>query len=186
MRRRAGLGALMLLMLTLIIGPAARSQEAVTADQIKMGFLFRFVQLVDWPTNAFSSDAAPLTIGVMGNDKFATELASLLKDKKAHNRSFDVKKLAGAADAANFHVVFIADGDGRRAAQFAEATHKKPVLLVGEHDEFLKNGGMINIVQDERQKQMRFDIAPKNAEQATLTFSSHLLRLARNKTGGSQ
>ena len=47
-------------------------------------------------------------------------------------------------------------------------------------------GEMITIVQDEKQKQLRFDIAPKNAEQATLTFSSHLLRLARNKTGGGE
>lgn len=176
----------MLLMLTLFFCPAARSQEAVSVDQLKMAFLFRFVQLVDWPTNAFSSDATPMTLGVLGNDKFATELASVLKEKKAHNRSFIVKKLAVPADATTCHLVFVSDGEARRASQVSEATKGKPILLVGDTEDFLKDGGMITIVQDERQKQLRFDIAPKNAEQATLTFSSHLLRLARNKTGGGQ
>ena len=176
----------MLLVLTLFIGPAVRSQEAVSADQLKGAFLYRFVQFVEWPTNAFAGDTAPMILGVLGSDKFATELASLLKEKKAHNRPFVVKKLSAASDAATCQVVFVADGDGRRAALVAEATRGKPILLVGEHEEFLQNGGMINIVQDEKQKQLRFDIAPKNAEKANLTISSHLLRLARKKTGGGE
>lgn len=190
MTRRRGLGATWLLLLTLFIAPAARSQEAVSAEQLKAAFLFNFVRFVEWPTNAFAAETTPITIGVLASekngDKFATDLASLLKEKKAHNRTIVVKKLTAPAEAATCNVVFVTDAEARRTAQVAEATAKKPILLVGESDDFLTGGGMINIVQDEKQKQLRFDIAPKNAEQATLTISSHLLRLARNKTGGSK
>jgi hypothetical protein len=189
------LGALLLLVLSLFIAPAARGQEAVSAEQLKAAFLYNFVRFVEWPTNALGSDSTPLTIGVIGGgnngEKFATELASLLKEKKAHNHSLLVKKLNVAADAASCQVVFVADGEARRAAQVVEATRKKPILLVGEADDFLDNGGMINIVRDERQKRLLFDINPQAAEQANLTISSHLLRLARpaapaKKSGGAE
>lgn len=191
MKRRKGLGAIMLLLLSLFMGPAVRSQEAtVSADQLKAAFLYNFVRFVEWPTNAFSTDSTPMTLGVLegdrSTDKFAAELASLLKEKKAHNRPIIVKKLTSTTEAATCHVVFVADSEARRAGQVADATRGKAILLVGESGDFLANGGMINIVQDEKQKQLRFDIAPKNAERASLTMSSHLLRLARDKSGGSK
>ena len=190
MTRRRGLGALLLLIFALFVAPAARSEEAVSAEQLKAAFLYNFVRFVEWPTNAFNLDSDPIVLGVIGSDRFANELATLLKEKKAHNRSFVVKKLSAATDAANCQVVFCADGEARHPQAIVEITRKKPILLVGEADDFLDNGGMINILQDERQKRLQFDINPQAAEQSTLTISSHLLRLARKTTpakkGGAQ
>jgi hypothetical protein len=191
--RRTGLGALLLMILALLfLSPAARSQEAVPVEQLKAAFLYNFVRFVEWPTNA-TTESMPITIGIMAGekDKFATDLATLLKDKKAHNRALIVKRISAPAEAAACEVVFMVDGESRRIAQVAEATRKKPVLLVGEGDDFLENGGMINILQDERQKRLLFDINPQAAEECSLTVSSHLLRLARKttppkKAGGAQ
>jgi hypothetical protein len=185
--RRKGFRALALLVLCFFAGPAARAQEAaVPEEQLKAAFLYNFVRFVEWPETAFAAESTPLTICVSGDDDFTTKLGSLLKDKKAHNRSFVVKKLGAASEAANCHLVFVAKGDSRKTAAIAEAAQGKPVLLVGESDDFLTNGGMINIVQDEKQKQLRFDVAPKPAEKAGLTISSHLLRLARNTKKGAE
>jgi hypothetical protein len=191
MTRRRGLGALLLLVFAMLIAPAARSEEAVSAEQLKAAFLYNFVRFVEWPTNAFNLDSDPIVLGVIGGDKFASELATLLKEKKAHNRPFVVKKLSAAADAASCQVVFVGDGEARHPQAIVEATRKKPILLVGEAEDFLENGGMINILQDERQKRLQFDINPQAAEQSSLTVSSHLLRLARKttpakKAGGTQ
>jgi hypothetical protein len=193
MTRRRSLGAILLLTFAMLIAPAARSQE-MSAEQLKAAFLYNFVRFVEWPTNALGADSTPLTIGVTGGaagDKFATELASLLKEKKAHNHPLVVKKFSNASDAASCQVVFVADGDSRRAMQVAEATKGKPILLIGEADDFLDNGGMISIVQDEKQKKLTFDTNPQTAEQVNLNISSHLLRLARDnkkpkKTGGTE
>jgi len=185
MTRRTGLGALLLMILALFLSPVARSQE-VPAEQLKAAFLYNFVRFVDWPTNALGPDTQPLTIGVIGSDKFATELSNLLKDKKAHNHPLVVKKFTTPADAATCQVVFVADGDVRRAMQVAEATKEMSILLVGETEDFLKSGGMISIVQDEKQKKLGFDINQPAAEKCNLTISSHLLRLARNKKGGAE
>lgn len=182
MTRRCGWGAIWLLLLTLLVTPAARGQEAVPVEQLKAAFLYNFVRFVEWPTNALGSDSTPITLGVIGSDRFASELATLLKEKKAHNHPLVVKKLSNAADSATCQVVYLADGEAKHPGAVVEATRKKPILLVGEADDFLDNGGMINILQDERQKRLLFDINPQTAEQSNLTISSHLLRLARKTT----
>jgi hypothetical protein len=194
MTRRRSLGAILLLTFAMLVAPAARSQEAMSVEQLKAAFLYNFVRFVEWPTNALGADSTPLTIGVIGGasgDKFATELASLLKEKKAHNHPLVVKKFSNPSDAASCQVVFVADGDSRRAAQVIEATKGKPILLIGEADDFLDNGGMISIVQDEKQKKLTFDTNAHSAEQVNLSISSHLLRLAREnkkpkKAGGAE
>jgi hypothetical protein len=188
MTRRTGLGALLLMILALFLSPAARSQE-VPVEQLKAAFLYNFVRFVDWPTNSLGPDTQPMIIGVIGNDKFANELSTLLKEKKAHNHPIVVKKLATPADAATCQVVFVADGDARRAMQVAEATKDNPILLVGESEDFLNNGGMISIVPDDKQKKLGFDVNQPAAEKRGLVISSNLLKVARKKpgaTGGTQ
>jgi hypothetical protein len=187
MTRRKGIGALLLLVLSLFIAPPTRGQEtAVPEEQLKAAFIYNFARFVEWPTNAFSNDSAPLVLGVLGDEEFASKLNSLLKDKKAHNRSFVVRKLGSPSDASTCQIVFVARGDARKTPQAIEAAHGKATLFVGESDDFLANGGMINIVQDEKKKQLSFDINPQAAEKVNLTISSHLLRLARNAKKGAE
>jgi hypothetical protein len=58
---------------------------------------------------------------------------------------------------------------------------KRPVLVVGEHEELLADGGMIQLfVEDQK---VRFSINHANAAAAGLQVSSRLLRLARTVIG---
>lgn len=154
------------------------AQDAVSEEQLKAAFLYNFARFVEWPTNAFPNESTPIQLGVLGNDDFANRLSTLLKDKKAHGRSFIVKKLNGAGEVPGSQIVFVDKTESRKASQIADSVKKQPVLLVGESDDFLDNGGIINVLTDK--KQLRFDIHVTNAEINNLTVSSHLLRLARN------
>jgi len=133
---------------------------------------------VEWPTSALPSESMPITIGVYGNESFANTLAASLREKKAHSRSFVVKKLTGAGDSEGCHVIFISQSEARRTAQIVDAVSKQPVLTIGETDDILEKG-MIYLLKDDK-KQLRFDINVGAAEQSKLVISSHLLRLARN------
>jgi hypothetical protein len=177
-RLRRSLGAILLLMWSLLAIQPLMAQDAVSEEQLKAAFLYNFARFVEWPTNAFPSESTPIQLGVLGNDEFANRLAALLKEKKAHGRSLVVKKMNGADDVAGSQIIFVNKSEGRKTSQIADAVKKQPVLLVGESDDFLENGGIINVVTDK--KQLRFDIHVTNAEQNNLTISSHLLRLARN------
>jgi len=54
---------------------------------------------------------------------------------------------------------------------------------VGESGEFLAEGGMFNLFFED--KQLRFEVSPATAENAKLTISSKLLRLAKKIRNGA-
>jgi hypothetical protein len=162
----------LLLLLTSFAGAAA-----VPETDVKAAFLYNFAKFVEWPQEAFASETAPIQIAVFGDEEFSAKLKSLLSDKKAHGRSFEVKRITNPQDAKTVQMVFVPSAESRRTSQILEATRKLPVLTVGESDQFLDLGGMINFVFED--SQLRFQINPEAAEKARLKISSQLLRLAK-------
>jgi hypothetical protein len=173
---RRALGIILLMVLGWL-APATRGQDSISEEQVKAAFLYNFARFTEWPASAFAESATPITLGVVGNDAFANTLATLLKEKKAHGRSFIVEKVGSVSQATGAHILFVAKEESRKATQFATTLRKQPVLLVGESEDFLQDGGTINLLRED--KQLRFDINVATAEQNQLTISSHLLRLAR-------
>ena len=165
----------------LLVVSTARSHAAgaVSEAEVKAAFLLHSAKFVEWPTNAFSSESAPLRVGVFGDDEFMAKLSALLSDKKAHGRTFEVKKITNPQEAKNFHIVFIAAAESKRALLILDAVKKSPVLTIGESDEFIDYGGMIMIYFEDAQ--LRFEINGEAAEKVKLIISSKFLRLGKKK-----
>jgi len=159
---------------------ASHSARAATASEseVKAAVLYNFTKFVEWPAEAFASTNTPIRLGIFGDDDFATQLRALLSDKKAHGRSFEVRTIVAPQEAKNCQVVFVASSENRRVPQILEATKKAPVLTVGESDQFIELGGMINLFFEDAQP--AFDVNPEPAEKVKLQISSKLLRLANN------
>lgn len=158
----------------------ARAAATASETELKAAFLYNFAKFVEWPATAFPSETAPLRVAVFGDEEFTAELKSLLSDKKAHGRSFEVKRVVNTQEAKNFQILFVARSENRRALLILDAVRKFPVLTVGESDDFLDSGGMINFVFEETQ--LRFEINPAPAEKVKLVISSKLLRLAKKRS----
>jgi len=158
---------------------AARAGEVLSEAEVKAGFLYNFTKFVEWPKQAFSSTNAPIQFAVFGDEEFAAKLKTIFGDNKAHGRSFEVKAISTPQEAKNFHIVFVASPESRRAAQVLEATKKAPVLTIGESDQFLEAGGMINLFFDDAQ--LAFEVSPEAAQKVGLEISSKLLRLAKKR-----
>jgi hypothetical protein len=173
--RLASVAALVLLFAT-HTGRAATASES----EVKASFLYNVAKFVEWPAEAFSSTNAPIRLAVFGDDDFATQLRSLLSDKKAHGRSFEVRTMANPQEARNCQIVFVASTENRRAPQVLEVTRKSPILTVGESDQFIELGGMINLFFEEAQ--LAFDVNPEAAQRVKLQISSKLLRLAKKRS----
>jgi hypothetical protein len=176
---RAGLFSLVFLFLSTLARGAAVSEA-----ELKAAYLFNFAKFVEWPVDAFESETAPIQIAIFGDEDFATRLRALLSDKKAHGRSFEVKRISSAQEAKTFQIAFISSSETKRAPQILDATRKSPVLTIGESEQFLELGGMINFVFEDTQ--LRFDINPDVAEKVKVVISSKLLRLARRVKKGAK
>lgn len=156
------------------------ARAAVPETDVKAAFLYNCAKFVEWPQEAFSSENAPIQIGLFGDEEFAGKLRFLLSDKKAHGRAFEVKRLTNAQEAKNYHIVFITASESKRLFQILEATKKSPALTIGESEQFLDSGGMINLVFEDAQ--IRFEVNPEAAEKVKLVISSKFLRLAKKRS----
>jgi hypothetical protein len=179
--RQQILACLMLVFLSILGRPAA-AQDALPEADLKAAVLYNFTKYVEWPADAFASADAPLVVGVFGDESFTTTLRTLLADKTAHKRSFTVRRLNSNADARNCNILFFQAQEARRMGQLYDTIKLLPILTVGESDEFMENGGMVNLFFED--KQVRFEVHPPTAERAKLTVSSRLLRLAKIRKGG--
>ena len=176
---RAGLFGLLFLLLSTFARGAA-----VSETELKAAYLFNFAKFVEWPLDAFESETAPIQIGIFGDEDFATRLRVLLSDKKAHGRSFEVKRISSPQEAKTCQIAFISSSETKRAPQILEAVRKSPVLTIGESEQFLELGGMIGFVFEDAQ--LRFEIYPDAAEKVKIIISSKLLRLAKRVKKGAK
>ena len=158
-------------------------QEALPEANVKAAFLYNFTKFVEWPTEAFPKEDAPLIVGVFADEEFAATLRKLLEDKKAHGHSFAVRRLTQNADAKTCQILFFRETETKRLGTIHDSIKRLPILTVGESDDFLDLGGMINLAFEDRK--LRFDINPEPAENARLIVSSKLLRLAKKVRTGS-
>jgi len=154
-----------------------RGTAAVSETDVKAAFLYNCAKFVEWPKDTFASETAPIQIAVIGDDEFASKLKSLLSDKKAQGRSFEVKKISNPQDVKSFQIVFISSSETRRLPQILDAAKKSSVLTIGETEQFVDLGGMINLFFEDAQ--LRFEVNADAAEKARLVISSKLLRLAK-------
>lgn len=177
---------LMLVLLSVLARPTYGQEAAVSELDVKAAFLFNFTKFVEWPAEAFANEEATVNVGVYdSSEEFAKTLRTLLADKKAHGRAFSVRRLVNPADAKTCHILFFRESESRKMGTAYDSIKKLPILTVGESDDFLDQGGMFSLFFDD--KQLRFEVNPATAENAKLTVSSKLLRLAKKiRKGGAK
>ncbi len=156
-------------------GPALSGQVA-SADEVKAAFLFNFLKFVEWPSDAGPS-AAPLAIGVLGNDGVEESLRSVTRGKSVAGRQLTVKHLTSGDDVTRVHLLFVGSADRTRMADVLRRVDGFAVLTVSDVERFCQSGGVIALAMEENR--VRFDVNLDAAERGRLKVSSKLLSLAR-------
>ena len=161
----------------LILGsPVIAQNSQPTEYQIKAAFLFNFARFVEWPAKAFPAADSPLVIGVLGEDPFHDDLARTMQNKTVDAHPIQVKQCSSLADATNCQILFIGTSEKARLPKIIGGLKGTSVLTVGEMDQFVESGGMINfVIQGQK---IRFQINNDAATSAGLKISSKLLALA--------
>lgn len=167
-------------------GLAASAQELSAPEyKVKAAFLYNFTKLVTWPTNAFTSSAAPLVIGVLGNDPFGDDLDKILAGRSVNGRRLQAARFETVEQVTNCQVLFICESERRKLDLILENLQGKPILTVSD----LKGGEprmMITLVKVNDTLDLRINL--EAATRSGLQFSSRLTRLdksLRPLTGGT-
>lgn len=154
----------------------------VLERRVKAAFLYKFLAYAEFPAAAFGDSAAPVTIGVVGSDEMAAELARVVAGRQALGRPIQVRSLREGELGAPVHLLFVAGSDCARAARILRGAPAAP-MPVTECELGLQYGSVINfrIIED----RVRFDVSLDSAEKNNVKLSSRLLTVANRVVKGT-
>jgi hypothetical protein len=156
----------------------ARAQSPTAGEyQIKAAFLYNFAKFVEWPPSSFRDGAAPLQICVLGHDPFGEVLRNITREKTVNGRKLEVRQIVDLQLARACHILFIASSEKTQLKRVFETLEGADCLTVGDTDDFIEHGGMINFVLEN--DRVQFDVSRKAADHAGLKISSKLLAVAK-------
>lgn len=155
------------------------AQAAATPEyQLKAVFLFNFAQFVEWPDSAFADPTAPLVIGVLGDDPFGAFLDETVRGETVNHHPLEVQRFRRVEDVGRCHILFVREP---RLEDVLGKLANRPILTVGDAENFARRGGMIRFVND--RNRIRLLINLEAAQAARLKLSSKLLRPAQIVSG---
>jgi hypothetical protein len=149
---------------------------ALTEYQVKALFLLNFAKYVDWPVEAFAQETTPITIGIIGENKFGDDLKNAVAGKNIGGRTITIRQIEREEDWGKCNILFISASEKVHLAQILATVKTMPVLTVGESDQFVQQGGIINFLK--KDGKVRLEIGLDAARQAKLQISSKLLGVA--------
>lgn len=168
------------------VAPAALAQNGASSQalerRVKAAFLYKFLGYAEFPAGAFADPGAPVTIGVVGSDEMAAELARVVAGRNVAGRPVVVRQLREGEGGNPVHLLFVAGSDSVRAGRVLKSS--PPALLpVTECELGLQQGSVINFrIVDER---VRFDVSLDSAERNNVKLSSRLLTVANRVVKGN-
>jgi TonB family protein len=167
----------LLLGFALLAAPqCAPAQQAATEDQVKSAFIFNFAKLSEWPGRALPDGPSPIVIGVSGaDDDFLGTLKTIVAGKLNGSHSFVVKAVNSEEEMKSCQLVFFRASEKKHAS--LEALAHDSILLVGEDQSFLQQGGMINLIRDHGK--IRFEVNSENLEISKVAVNAKILSLAK-------
>jgi hypothetical protein len=146
--------------------------------EAKALLLYNFAKSTSWPEGSFKQKNSPIVVGVVGSLKIFNAF-KVYNNKLANGRPLKFERLEFITDFKTGHILFITTEWTASAKLFIEnlSQSKKPILTVGESQEFVLNGGMISIVQENNHLALLTN--PNATKNANLFLNRNLIKLSR-------
>jgi hypothetical protein len=155
--------------------PLAEAQTTKAEEyQVKAAYLYNFGKFISWPPGANSGDR--FLICVLGHDPFGESLDRTIAGDSIGNKKLAAKRVSSFRDAADCRILFISESEAANRKEILAYLHKLPIVTVSDIAAFAAHGGMIEFVL--KDNRVRFEVNLQAAQEAGLTFSSQLLKVA--------
>jgi hypothetical protein len=153
------------------------AQTTAKEYRIKAAFLFNFAHYVEWPPDTFKDANSPLTYCTIGDDPFDGVLDESLNAKSVGTHPLRVQHLKPPENFQGCQIVFIGANEKKRTTAILETLKQSPVLVVGESNHFIQQGGTVGFLSEENT--VRFEVNLDAAQRARLNISATLLSVAK-------
>lgn len=171
---KAALTALLLLCCKLC--PLA-SAQTVEQDTVQAAMTLQILSFTEWPEGSIQP-GEKLRVGVYGNVAAIEAFRALIENPRYRER-YELVPVDGSTPGElleSLHALFFSEANPAEVPRIARRTEGQPVVLIGAHDGFLEQGGLVNLVK--RQRRMGFEIDLAHSRAHGIVYRAKLLRLA--------
>ena len=168
--------ALVLILLSGFLFPAALAGSLPEEDKIKTAFLVNFIKFVEWPDSMFGSPGDPYQIALVGNDSIEAALKGV-NGMTVSGRRVVVRKVSDLSSLERYHILFVCESEKGKVDRVIGAVKKLHVLTVSDIDDFARRGGTIGFFRESNR--IMFEINEESAREAGLKLSAKLLYLGK-------
>jgi hypothetical protein len=156
--------------------PRSSTAQVASEYEVKAAFLYNFAKFVEWPTEAFPHVDDPFGLCILGDDPFGGLLERAVSGKTVQERTFAIRHITDSEDAVLCNLLFVSSSEGGRLRHVLSLLKRVPVLVVGDTEDIVYDGGMIGFHMEGNR--VRFMVNQDAVERAGLQISSQLLKVA--------
>ncbi len=145
--------------------------------EIKAVFLYNFTNFIRWPENILPSNTE-IKLCVLGEDPFGKLLDDVVANERSSKQQVAIQRVKFPKDdISKCHILFVSRSEQDNYPKIFANISQKPVLTIGETDDFLTQGGMVEFfIQNNR---VRLAIALSTLRAAQLNANANLLKVAK-------
>lgn len=159
-----------------LLHEAAPQQSPTSEYDLKSAYILNFIKFTDWPGNSAFVKNDRIVIGIVGSDPFGKSTKTI-EGVVARDRVIEVVRFPNVKSIGACDVLFVPASEFESLDSILDAIKGKSILTIGEHDGFVKKGGIINLYIEE--KRVRFEINTDNAAAAGFKIRSQVMALAK-------
>jgi len=156
--------------------PLCAQQTKAAEYAVKATYLYNFSRFVQWPADTSAAKGESFPICIYGEDPFGTVLDTILSGESIKGRPVVLKRVLKLQDALECRVLYISSSEDSRLKEILAGLDKTGVLTVSDIPQFSQRGGIIQFVIVANK--VRFEVNLSSAQDAGLTLSSDLLKVA--------
>lgn len=164
-------------LLTPLCRSAVADAQAISEYQVKAAYLYSFAKFVEWPAGTFKNAMDPIRLCILNDKSFQAQLNQIAENRQIAGHPVLVTLVQDGKQSRGCQELFISSSQSRETMQIVDSLRGASVLTVGETDDFVEQGGIINFVVFG--EHVQFQVNQKAATQAGLHMSSQLLSVAK-------
>ena len=169
----------LLAILLLIILPSALSfaqgEDVPQEYLVKVKYLLNIPLFIDMPAQTTSGTS--YSICLIGDTPLESVLMSL-KGKQIKNLPLVTRRVENLTQSDSCQMLFIASSERHRLQTLLTEAHRRGILTISDMRDFAHLGGIISLLTVNNR--VTFDLNRSAASRASISFSSHLLKLAHD------
>lgn len=166
------------MLITLVLSAQAISgfaSDLQNESKAKANYLLNIPLFVNFPPQL--ENCQTFAIGIIG-DSPLIKILQQHKGRQLKNMPLEIRKIRRTSEFACCKMLFITPSEKHRLKQIIDEAKQHRILTISDMNGFIEQGGMINLVN--QNKRVVFDVSISASNDSSITFSTKLLKLANH------